>query len=141
MSSFVDSLNTFEQSTLRVGLDSKHSFTPEVQSKLVAIVSRFGGRQLPTTSNLHDIVVQLARYQLIVKPMPASLAIHAGIPNFERPFWADKSLADVYMLYTSMFATPEKVISMIEEPESMNPVQGRSQDFINGGAKITVTRA
>ena len=65
-SSFVDSLNTFEQSTLRVGLDSKHNFTPEVQSKLVAIVSRFGGRQLPTTSNLRDIVMQLARYQLIV---------------------------------------------------------------------------
>ena len=125
VASFIDSLNTYEQSELKAGLESKNAFTPEIHTKLVSIISRFEGRQLPTPSSLREIIVQLARYQFLIKPMPATLAIHSGLPDFERPFWEEKFLADMYMLYTSMFATPEKVIGIVQESESMNAGEQR----------------
>ena len=125
LSSFIDSLNTYEQGVLRAGLESKNAFAPEIYAKLISIISRFEGRQLPTPSNFREIVVQLARYQFLVKPMPATLAIYTGLPDFERPFWEGKSLADIYLLYISMLATPEKVIALVQEPESMNSGEQR----------------
>ena len=53
------------------------------------------------------------------------MAINSGVPDFERLFWESKSLADIYLLYMSIFATPEKVIAIVEEPESMNSVEQR----------------
>lgn len=69
--------------------------------------------------------MQLAKYQFLIKPLPATMAIQSGVPDLERPFWESKSLADIYLLYMSMFATPEKVIVMIEEPETMNSSEQR----------------
>lgn len=40
-------------------------------------------------------------------------------------FWDSKSLADIFLLYRSMVATPAKVIEIIQEPESMNSGEQR----------------
>ena len=125
VSSFIESLNSYEQSIVKVGLESKKVFPPGIHTKLVAIISRFGGRELPNPSNLKEILVQLAKYQFLIKPLPATMAINSGIPDTEQPFWQSKTLADIYILYISMSATSEKVIAIVEEPESMNSIEQR----------------
>lgn len=60
-----------------------------------------------------------------MKPLAAVVTIHAGIPDFECPFWESKYLADIHSLYISLVATPDKVISIVQEPESMNSVEQR----------------
>ena len=90
VSTFIDSLNSYEQGLLKEGLNSRSEFSQDLETKLVAIVSRFGGREIPNPS---ELVLQLAQYQFQVKPLPATIAINAGIPNFERPFWQSKTLA------------------------------------------------
>ena len=124
ISTFIDSLNNYEQDLLKQGLSSTE-FSCDLQGKLVAIVSRFGARELPTPNNLKDSILQLAKYQFQTKPLPAIIAINAGIPDFERRFWDSKTLADIYLLYYSMVATPAKVIDMIQEPDLMNAVEQR----------------
>lgn len=79
VSTFVDSLNSYEQGLHKEGMDVKHEFSSDLQTKLVSIVSRFGGRELPTRSNIQQIVLQLAKYQFQVKPLPATIAINTGI--------------------------------------------------------------
>ena len=128
VSAFVDSLNSYEQGLLKAGMDSKDEFACDLQTKLVAIVSRFGGRELPTRNNLKEIVLQLAKYQFQVKPLPETIAINAGIPDSQRVFWDSKTLADIYLLYRSMVVTPAKVI---EEPESMNSGEQRIFTYLN----------
>ena len=65
VSTFVDSLNGYEQSLLKSGLDA---FSQDLEAKLVGLVSRFGRREFPTPANLKELVVQLAKYQFQVKP-------------------------------------------------------------------------
>ena len=125
VSAFIDSLNSYEQGLLKAGMDSKNEFSCDFQTKLVTIVSRFGGRELPTRNNLQEIVLQLAKDQFQVKPLPATIAINAGIPDSQRVFWDSKTLADIYLLYRSMVATPAKVTEIIQEPDSMNSGEQR----------------
>ena len=124
ISTIIDSLNSYEQDLLKQGLSSTE-FSCDLQGKLVAIVSRFGARELPTPNNLKDSILQLAKYQFQTKPLPVIIAINAGIPDFERRFWDSKTLADIYLLYFSMVATPAKVIDMIQEPDLMNAIEQR----------------
>ena len=83
ISSFIDSLNCYEQSLLKASLESKSTFSPDIQTKLVGIISRFVGRQLPTPLNLKEIVVQLARFQFHIRPFSTLMAVNSGIPDFE----------------------------------------------------------
>ena len=131
VSAFMDSLNSYEQGLLKEGMDAKHEFSCDLQTKLVSIVSRFGGRELPTRNNIQEIVLQLAKYQFQVKPLPATIAINAGIPDSQRVFWDSKTLADINLLYRSMVATPAKVIESIQEPESMNSGEQRIFTYLN----------
>ena len=62
ISTFIDSLNSYEQDLLKQGLSSTE-FSCDLQGKLVAIVSRFGARELPTPNNLKYSILQLAKYQ------------------------------------------------------------------------------
>jgi len=126
VSTFIDALNTHEQGLLRKGLNAKGPvFSEDLQTKLVAIISRFGGRQVPTPLNLKNLVIQLAKYQFQSKPMIATVAAHSGIPDFERPFWESRGVGGVHSIYMSLVATSAKVLAMIEEPDGMNASENR----------------
>ena len=124
MSTFIDSLNGYEQDLLKQGL-SLTEYSCDLQGRLVAIVSRFGGRELPTPKSLKETILQLAKYQFQTTPLPAIMAINSSIPEFHRRFWDSKTLADIYLLYYSMVAIPAKVIEIIQEPDTMNAVEQR----------------
>ena len=126
LSTFIDSLNSHEQDLLKAGLKVKEkAFSQDLQAKLVAIVSRFGGRDIPTPLNLKELVVQIAKYQFQTKPAPAIMSVHTGIPGFEHSFWESRTLGDIHSIYTSLVATVEKVLGVIQEPDFMNACEER----------------
>ena len=130
VSTFIDSINSYEQGLLQAGLNAKSDFSQDLQVKLVAIVSRFGGHELPTSSNLKELILQLATYHFQVKPLPATAAVNAGIPDFERPIWQSKTLADIHSLYMSMVATPAKVMAIIQELDVMTSGEQRILTYL-----------
>ena len=131
VSSFIDSLSTYEATLLKDGLAVKgERFSDRLQSKIIGVMSRFGARELPTPKNLKQQILQLARYEFQVKPLAAITAISGGIPTCQRPFWSSKSVADLYIAYLAMTATSEKVLSVIEEPDDMNANQQRVFSYL-----------
>ena len=53
VSLFIDSLNSYDKASL----EAKNAFSADIHTKLVTIISRFGGRELPNPSNLKEILV------------------------------------------------------------------------------------
>ena len=126
MSSFLDSLNAHERGIVQSGLKfNGESFPPDILNKLIAVISRFDGRKVPTPRNLKEILCQLADFQFRVRPLAAAIAAYTGIPEFERHFWQSKTPADIHLLYFSLLATPSKVLEIIKEPECMNAAEER----------------
>ena len=85
--SFADYISDIERNTLKAALDSKAPFTSALRADLLNILSRFGCRQMPTPSNLHNLVEQVALYEFCAKPAAALALIHSGIPLTHKPFW------------------------------------------------------
>ena len=55
VSSFVDSLNKYEPNLFKASLKAKKAFSADIHTKLVAIISRFGGRELPNLAAVSPI--------------------------------------------------------------------------------------
>ena len=51
----------------------------------------------------------IAKYVLLAKPMAAFCAKSSGVPAIEKFFWQSYSIEDLYGLYLTLTAIPEKV--------------------------------
>ena len=81
---------------------------------------------MPTPGNIKQLILQVARYELVCKPLGALLSLH-GVPTDHEyhPFFSDLSVGDLHKLYQALNATPESVISMIKESNEMTSSQAR----------------
>ena len=100
-------------------------FTHEMQSMLLNTLSRYGCRQVPTTSNLPQLLQQIAKYELCIKPTAAVAAIHTGIPSIHSAFWNNLTVQDVQSLYKSLAVTASRVLGILQFPEPSNPAEER----------------
>ena len=128
--SFADYISDIERNTLKAALDSKAPFTSALRADLLNILSRFGCRQMPTPSNLHNLVEQVALYEFCAKPATALALIHSGIPLTHKPFWEQKSALDVHTLFYDMTVTPSKVLSMLEFEDATNELELRVCSYL-----------
>ena len=133
VASFVDSLSTVECQFLKGCLSiasTSEKFSSVVQGKLVDLLSRFGSRQMPSPSNLHLQLAQVAKFQFLTKSMGAHYVISSGIPSREREFWSQMSIEELYSLHLCLSATPDHVLDLLEEPIFMNPSQERVYGYL-----------
>jgi len=78
--------------------------------KLVNLLSRYEARVIPTPSKFKTELIQVAKYQFLVKLTPAVISMHDGIITEERNFWASFTLANLYNQYNLLTADPEKLL-------------------------------
>ena len=57
------------------------SFSQSGQSSLAVIPSQFNIWDLPTPQNFKDVLVNIAKYEFIAKPIAAILIMNSGIPS------------------------------------------------------------
>ena len=118
--SFIDFVSTYENSIFREALlfsqNNEASFTPQMAESLLNILSAMGCREVPTVHNIRQLVLQVARYELISKPFGSLLSLHRGVPSVYHPFLTGFSVQQLYELYKALNATPGSVISMIVDP-------------------------
>ena len=94
VSSFADSLSSVECQLIKTCLRCNSStFSIGVKAKLVNLLSQFGSRHLSTQSSLRQHIVQVAKFEFLIKPIAAHIAIHRGISESERAFWNQVSNA------------------------------------------------
>lgn len=107
--SFIDFLNNRESTIIETALNSEH-FSSSLISKLSDVLGSFNCFQV---DNLRSLLCQVAKCELLQKPLAFLLAIHAGVTAEHAEFWKQKDVDQVYKLYCSMSYTAEKVISLI----------------------------
>ena len=74
---------------------------------------------MPTPGNIQQLILQVARYELVRKPLGALLSLYRGVPTEYHPFFSGFSVGDLHGLYRALNATPGSVMSMIKESKVM----------------------
>ena len=99
--------------------------------QLSSILGRFGCRQLPTTSNLRQLVLQVARFEFVTKPSGAVQSISFGIPPSHRQFWKGLSVRQLHEEYLALSASPGKVLELLSRTEdSTDGDEGRVFEYL-----------
>lgn len=111
--SYIDHVNYRDASILRTAFQHTREYSPQLQSSLVALVSAYGCRQIPTQANLSSLITDIARHEFLVKPVGAVLAMHSGIPEEHRAFWSATTIEQLFDVYVASNATASTVLSTV----------------------------
>ena len=132
--SFVDYVSSYESSVFREALQvskgSEATFTPVLGESVLNILSTMGCREMPTPGNIQQLILQVARYELVRKPLGALLSLYRGVPTEYHPFFSGFSVGDLHGLYRALNATPGSVMSMIKESKEMTSSQARVLGYL-----------
>ncbi len=107
------------------------------------MLSRFGCREVPDSLNIKDVIVKVAQYEFIAKPLAAITMISTGIPLLHTSFWSHKSVEDLRLLYLGLTATSAKVLEVVEsDPTDKNEerVLGYLTQYIGSMSQDKVRR-
>lgn len=129
---FVDFLASHESSILRDAvLDVKigQPLTPHI-SNLISILSRFGCKKVPSSTNLLNLIVGVSKHCFISQPFSVLHAMRSGVPKPFEVFWKAYKVEEMYTLYKALNATTSSVLHMIDEPEGMNCAQKRVFSYL-----------
>ena len=127
---FSESLCSYEAGIIKQALEES-TFSTDLQTKIVSILSRYGSRACPSTStDLRAQLLNVGKYEFLIKPMAAISSIHSGISEEEKLFWRNFSVNELHSLYLSLSATAEKVLNIIEEPVESNCNQARVFNYL-----------
>ena len=106
LDTFQDSLSEYEAGTVKEALQCSSSFSQKLTTKLVGVFSRFGNRTVPNGANIKQVILSVARYEFLIKPLAAISQMHSGIPVEQGPFWLTMSVKDLHSLYLALTYTP-----------------------------------
>lgn len=115
LDALIDYISPSERLKLQSALQYKNikSFSTEILSDLISILSRFGCREIPTPTTLPQIIVNSSRYEFCCKPSSAIAMMNCGIPIQHKSFWIELGVDGISELYTSLTVMPEKVLKML----------------------------
>ena len=124
--SFIDYISLHEGSVLRSATKGKMFSTNEV----INVLSRLGCTHIPTRHNIKELILKVAKHQLLIKPLAAIYSIRTGVPDVYKGFWEKISVSKFYSLYRSLQATPGAVMDVLSEPVDMNAAQSRVYNYL-----------
>ena len=124
--SFIDYISPDERSIMQEGVSFKEiMYTSTLQDKHIDVLSRFGCTNIPTSSNIRKLIVDLARHHLIRKTLGVLYTLHSGISTCYHNFLKSFSVIDLFELNKHLNATPSSVLEVIDEPLTVNSAQNR----------------
>lgn len=131
LNTFLDYISTWERSTFKKALTcSSTSFSPDLLEELTATLGGFACRQLPTPSSLPNIIMQVARYQFMIKPAATIGMIHSGIPKCHQEFWNNMSSQQLCTIYENLTVSPRKVNSLFNPPMALTRQEERIFNYL-----------
>ena len=134
VASLIDSFSVHDAAVIKVVFEEMVSgsadFTSHSKSALIATLSRFGAREIPTPHNLRTLLLQIALCEFFLKPAAAIAAIKSGIPSQHLPFWEKVGVQGLYRLYQAKSVSPAKVLEMLDEAQGANSNQERVLTYL-----------
>ena len=135
--SFAAYLSSYESSVICEALQlvrtgQQTCFSAEQSSQLVYILSQLGCREIPRPSNLKRVIVEVARHELLIKPLGALHALRSGVPVTHHGLWNQLSVEELFALYNALNASPHQILSMIKQPDELHPDEARVFHYFVG---------
>ena len=94
------------------------------------VINVLGCTDIPTEHNIKELILKVAKHQLLIKPLPAVYSIRTGVPDIYKPFWEKYSVSKFYNPCRSLQATPRGVMDVLSEPAGMNAAQSRVFNYL-----------
>lgn len=113
--SFLDFLSNVDREMVMQALNTKY-FTPQTKTSLTNILARFNCRDLPTPHNLRHMLFDLAEQLFLSQPFAAVSKMNRDVPTRHSKFWSGMEVEHLYDIYSSMGASPAKVLKKLVEP-------------------------
>ena len=99
-------------------------------SNLIAILSRFNCRQVPTPEGFFNLLVNIAIYEFLTKPSAALISIHNGVPQQHKGFWQTMGINGILSLYQAPAVSPAMVLKMLEDNTPLNHIEDRVLGYL-----------
>ena len=132
--SFIDFVSVYENTVFRDALKlskkGSSTFPPQMLESLTIILGRMGCREIPTPSKIERLIVDVARYELVLKPLSALYSLHAGVPSEYHPFLAEFSVQKLFDLYMALNVTPEAVLDILSTSDDIDANQTRFFSYL-----------
>lgn len=130
MESFIDYISDYDRSIIRKAFTVEETLFPaSIQSSLINVLSVYGCNEMPTPVNIRRLILEVARYVLINRPLGIVFTLHSGIPTMYHKFFSQFSLEKWFQLYKALTVTAESLLEAVREPEDMNKAQARVYRF------------
>ena len=130
-SSFLSSLSAHDASIVEGALQMGNvDYSSSLQDELVSILASQGCRQIPNALNLRSLMVQAARYTLLIQPAAALSMLHSGVPKQHASFWATMSLKKLLSVYQALSVSVSKILNLIEEPFMSSSAQDKVYQYL-----------
>ena len=127
--SFVDNISSHEADIIRRAMNEVamgvKCFSSSLQSDLVSALSRFNIRVMPIPDNFRENMINIARYELISKPLCAVQALSSGIPSQHRSFWQSISLSELLSIYRAQSVSRSVTLKMFQDAEGRHGSEAR----------------
>ena len=87
---------------------------------------------MPTPDKPKQTLVELGRYQFLVKPLAVITKINSGIPSAHVQFWKSKTLEELHQLYRALGAKAEVILEALSsnEPVFYNECEQRVYGYL-----------
>ena len=122
--SFLDFLSSHDKGVVEQALNMA-MFPDNMMTSLITILSQFGCQHRPTSLNLRNLIVRIARHEFVTKPSAALNSLHSGVPKCHVRFWNTFSIDRLFRLYNASRGSPQLVIDKLVEPLGMDSAQQR----------------
>ena len=130
--SLIDFLSEHDGAILRDAIQYKGApdFPNDQKTKVISILSKLECSEIPTPYNLKALLISVAKFQFLVKPLGLLYAMRSGFPKIYNGFWEEFTIEEMFKFYTLLNATPSSVIKLIQEPELTNAGENRVYNYL-----------
>ena len=106
------------------------NFSPDFGEQLMMTLSRYGCRQLPTTLNIKKLILEVARFHILVQPSSVIYSMKEGISSNHLAFWRNYTVPKLHVLYLALSANVKQVLKAIAEPVFLNKNEERIFQYL-----------
>ena len=131
LESLTNNLSTHQATNLKEAIKFRgRAFPPTILTDLLEILSSFGCREVPQPTNLKRIVLDVAKFEFLLKPATTISIMHSGISAMHNLFWSQQSIDDLHDIYATLTVSPVRVLSMIKDPCCTTANQERVMSYL-----------
>ncbi|CAG2225217.1 unnamed protein product [Mytilus edulis] len=129
-------LTDFERQVSKTALEDFNKLTPRMINHLTDMFIKFGVSILPKADTFRQLMVNLARSEIAIKPLFLCTQIRQGILSLHMDsFWSILTTSDLKTLYQNLNPTPQTVVDKLQrDKEDLRPQEANTlyylKDFV-----------